>query len=319
MEKIRITDKVKQVFINQKCRFERQKYPQIKDIFDITQSFSYEDCVYANKFYLEQYKQYSKYGSYIEGSYQDMLYKLANLIQAIKPNPTLEEILYIFSYIYRNGYLSLNNKFTFMYPEYELPIRNGTSLVTGYSVCRNIASMLSDLLYYFNISSFPILTDRLSKESDYYYLIEPFQELKENNDDNFEDAFYQKVNDNNLEVSLGNHCEVFVFNHPYYILDPTEISLSIINQKENEYAALDFIRPWSLFANGLYNLKFTINLYEFLKNKSLHIIRNQQIIDIQFTCYNLCEKNKKKILQFHQDIQSNITYLNNQLKPFITN
>ena len=59
---------------------------------------------------------------------------------------------------------------------------------------------------------------------------------------------------------------------------------------------------------GEFNIKDTIKMYNLFKDKYLSII-NQ--VEIEKICYNLCDKNKSKIKQFHNDNLDKIEILSN--------
>lgn len=317
MKKLKVTTYARKLLFDGQCKIERLRYPDIDHIFGHeNEAPDFASCRYANKLYLERYKLYAKYGSFIEGHYQDILYKLSHLIQEIKPNPTIEEILFIYAYILRKGYLSLDNELKFIYPKKELDVRPGLSIVTGESVCRNYTAFLSDLLFHFNINSIPIMTDRLTKESEPIHIIPELEALKHqthDQDDTFEKEFNEKAQASNGNVQFGNHSELLVFDRHHHLLDPTSISLSIITSKETEYKALDFLKLWSLYATGMYNIKTTCSFYHQLKDKSLKVVRSKALISTQHECYDSCEHNKEKIKRFNETIKEDISFLNEEL------
>lgn len=317
MKKIKLIDKAKIILLKSSCKIDRLFHKEIASIFDNLDSIDYPSCKFANYIYTKQYRLYAKNGSYIEGAYQDILYKLCNLIQEIKPNPSLEEILYIFVYIVRNGYLSINNNLTFAYPKHELDTRKGLSIVTGESRCTNLSNMLVDLLYYFNINSTPIMTDRITYKYETAQIIEDFYNLlyADDSNDDVMQTFYQRAEKNNISPQLGNHSEVLILSKPFLIIDPTSMMISKVTTNTNSsYPALNYVRLWSLYAEGLYSLNFVCSMHQILKTKSLKIVKNKKIIQMQQDCFDTCEKNKDKIKQFHKTINKNIIFLNEQLK-----
>lgn len=315
MSKLTIFQKAFSVFAKTKEKIDRRRFSELGEIFDDKdKAIDYITCIPFNMQYNINFKEYAKIAGYLEGSYQDILYKLYELINEIKPNPNLQDILYIFCYIVRNGYLSKDKKFIFNYPIHELDIRKGLSVCTGIGVCRNLSALLSDLLIYFGYNSFPVMTDRLTYESDEMLLIKEFADIKDKNDDkenDFMECFNEKQNELNNKFSLGNHVEVIAIkDKKWYMLDPTAICMYAITSKENEYPITNFYRPWALYATATLNLKDTCRLHKTLKTKYLKLYKSNKVINIQKDCFNSCEKNKEKILKFNERIQSDIDFIN---------
>ena len=289
-------------------------YKNINNIFgDKNNAIGFRECFDTRKAYIKKQKIYDRYYYEVEDVYQQLLKKLANIIKEIRPNLTLKEIFFIYVYILRSGYLSLDKQLSFMYPDREIPIRQGISVVTGKSVCRNFATMLEDLLLHFNINSIAIMTDRYTISTEKIHIYKGFFELKKENDtqtDEFENQFESFINNDNKIAHYGNHIEVLTINQKMELLDPTAICMSTITNKKRTYQALDYIKLWHPYATNVTNLKSSCYLYELLKDKSLTVIRDNNIIKIEEKCFNLCEQNKQKILSFHNSIQYHISYLN---------
>ncbi len=316
MDKITINDRVRILLLRGKAKLERLKYPEIPAIFDIKDLQSFEECKAVRTSFLNQYARYSQYGSYVEGAYQDILSKMASLIEELRPNPTLQDILYVYVYLARKGYLSVTGNFRFMYPECELSIRQGLSMVTGLSVCRNLSTMLSDLLYYFNIASIPIMTDRLTYPSPEYTIIKDFYQLLDDSaDERFSEAFDEKAKqlvDERMEI--GNHSEVLIPGEEYMLVDPTIVTISRLVDKDNGFNALNYLRPWFVYCAGLCDLPSTINLYNGVKDKYLEIIDRDSVIKTEHACFNACEDNKPKIKTFYKSAYDSMQYLNGELQ-----
>lgn len=264
--------------------------PDIDKVFGNKYSLSFKQSYSSYKYMKSLNNQYNRHCKEVEDIYQDILYELGVLISDIKFNPSIFEIMYIFSYIYYNGYLSIDNKFEFNYPNKELIFKKAFSIFTGKGVCRNIGEMFSDLLEIYNVYSFGIITDRETFESEEYKLPKAYEKIL--------NPQIQINNINTKNTSTGNHYEVLVYYNAWYLLDPSCIcSYNIINE-ENEYDALKYLRFWSLLAMGEFNIKDTIKMYNLFKDKYLSIIEQ---VEIEKTCFNLCDKNKSKIKQFHID------------------
>lgn len=274
--------------------------PDIDKIFSNKYSLSFNQSYNSYKYMKSLNKQYDKHCREVEDIYQDILYELGVLISDIKFNPSIFEIMYIFSYIYYNGYLSIDNKFEFNYPEKELIFKKAFSIFTGFGVCRNVGDMFSDLLEIFNIYSFGIITDRENFESESYELPKVYEDILK--------PQIQIDNTNTKNTYTGNHYEVLTYYNSWYLLDPSCICSYNITNKKNNYDTLKYLRFWSLLAMGEFNIKDTIKMYNLFKDKYLSII-NQ--VEIEKTCYNLCDKNKSKIKQFHNDNLDKIEILSN--------
>ncbi len=273
--------------------------PEIDKIFSNKYSLSFEQSYNSYKYMKSLNTQYDKKCKEIENIYQDILYELGILISDLKFNPSIFEIMYIFSYIYYNGYLSIDNKFEFNYPDKELIFKKSFSIFTGQGVCRNIGDMFCNLLEIYNVYSFGIITDRKNFESESYKLPKVYEEILKPQ---------IQIDNINNNTYTGNHYEVLVYYNNWYLLDPSSIcSYNIIDSK-NEYNLLKYLRFWSLLAMGEFNIKDTIKMYNLFKDKYLSIIDQ---IEIEKTCFNLCEKNKSKIKQFHNDNLDKIEILSN--------
>ena len=122
-----------------KCRIDRMRFKEIPEVFDLGGKVRYEDCYALCIDNQAKMNIYLAQCTNVELNYQAILEKCAETIKTIKPNPTLEEILFIFIYLYRKGYLSATNSFDFNYNENELDFRHGLTMTTGTAICRHIA------------------------------------------------------------------------------------------------------------------------------------------------------------------------------------
>lgn len=276
--------------------------PDIDKIFNNNKySLEFKNAYNSYKYMKSLNKQYDKNCKEVEDIYQDILYELGVLISDLKFNPSIFEIMYIFSYIYYNGYLSIDNKFEFNYPDKELIFKKAFSIFTGFGVCRNVGDMFSDLLEIYNVYSFGIITDRETFKSEEYKLPKSYEEL-------IKPQIQIENSNNNRNTSTGNHYEILAYYNNWYLLDPSCICSYTITNNENEYDALKYLRFWSLLAMGEFNIKDTIKIYNLFKDKYLSIIEQ---VEIEKTCFNLCDKNKSKIKQFHNNNLDKIEILAN--------
>lgn len=284
-------------------------YPELNKIFNKSKysvDFIPSDAAYL--YYRNLTNQYYKKCYPLENAYQELLYNLGCLINDIKYNPSIQDIMYIYGYIYYNGYLSVDNKFKFTYPSKEFLVRKSFSVFSGEGVCRNIGDLFSDLLYVFSIESYPIITDRMTFESETPSIIEDFIKLTDKDKDSFEEEFDTIMEEKNYpNQATGNHFEVLVRDKTWQLLDPTTLCGYHIIKKENDYNILKYLRFWSLYGMGVCNLNTTISLYNLFKNKYLKLYYQEEQLKLQKECYNICEKNKQKIKTFHDN---NLEYIN---------
>lgn len=317
MEKYYFRKKFLNFFINNRIKLQKNYYPEIESIFgEDNNALQFETCAISQirlKHELFLYKIYTKD---VEDAYHYILQQLTQLIKDIKPNPKLYDILYIYSYILYSGYLSINNNFKFTIPDHEVEIRKGLSIFDGQGVCRNVASLLSDLLSYFDIKSFGIITYRTDDNSKLGDLIEPLYNLCIKDYPEFNKEWKEHLESHNVDskkLQTGNHFEVVAYDNGWYILDPSTVCMSKITSNKTDYPILNNLRFWYLYAGGE-SLKFTTNMYNFFKDKSISICKCNHIIDIQKDCFNRCEKNKVKILKFRQQVNDDINYIHESLQ-----
>ena len=317
MIKIRIPSYIFQTSINTKCKLDRIRYKEIPEIFDLGGKFKYEDWYLL---YLENKAKFEVYLNMcqdIELGYQDMLAKCAETIKKIKPNPTLEEIMYIFIYLYRKGYLSANGKFNFDYNNNQVDIRQGLTIVTGQGVCRNIASMFSDLLLHFNIYNYGITTDGLAESRETILLCDELMELKSDKADNdiFMEHFTKKVEEVGVDDHImGNHFEVLAHNNRrWYLLDPSCFGISRVISNDNGHPMKDTIRLWSLFAGGYYKTGDVITIYRQFNDKYLKLYTDKRTIHLQQSTFYLCEDKKEEI----QEFSDNTAYQKTLIKTWL--
>lgn len=317
--KINMNSSLYPLMLKGRCKLYKTMYPDTKYIFGAeNKAVDLLSCVYAYDVANESFKRYNEHGYYIEGAYQNILYNVYNYIISKYNNPTLEQILYTYCYIVRSGYLSVNGDFKFLYPDYELDMRRGLSIMTGKGVCKNLGCMLSDLLQLFNIQAINIVTDRLTTDSEEQRIYTGFYELKadKDNDSQFTDQ-YETLKNNNSDIQecWGNHYEVIVYyNNKWYLLDPTAICLYNITKYDTGYPTIDILKFWSLIGTGEYNMRYTCYLYRLLSDKYLKMKIADKDIDIQRDTFNSCEKDKEKIKTLRQSVLGSINYINDFFK-----
>lgn len=317
MKKININDKLFNIIANQKYLLAQKKYPELNHIFNVTNddlSFIESNCAHQ---YLKKCKsQFQRRWKYIEQTYRNYVYEVALLINKIKYNPNIEEIMYIYAYLYYNGYLSINNEFQFSVPYYELEFRKGLSVLTGQSLCRNIGSMFQDLLEMFDFENYGIITDRAKYKSETNQLIREYYELFTKDLLTIE---HESIDTEDNEIKRGNHYEVIVYDKEWHLLDPTAICMYNFTGYNTNYPALNYLCLWSLYATGEHSLKETINLYNLFKDKYIQLCQTEKTFSTQKECYKRCEKNKKKILTFYNKNKEAHNIVNNFFENQVTN
>ena len=138
------------------------------------------------------------------------------------------DIFTLYVYMYRNGYLSHDKQFTYSTHPKDFANLHGIDVVTGYGVCKNIASMLTDIYnsmgYKSKNLSVNVNPDDIKGCKDHEFAPLRVQAGTHN-------ATIYKVASNLKH--LGNHQILMVDNGEFnYLLDPTNyLFLSYVNGK----------------------------------------------------------------------------------------
>ena len=83
----------------------------------------------------------------VNDNYTSLVHRAAKLIIELAGDIKKEEVYFgLFVYLYRNGYLSKDMQFQYGKSEHELEYLLGASVVSGKGVCRNIATLLKDVM-----------------------------------------------------------------------------------------------------------------------------------------------------------------------------
>ena len=298
---------------NLKFNYTLKKYPEIDNIFgEKNHALTFIQCDFSNDYHKKNNSEYNKYCKPINVFYDDFILGLHNLINSLIENPTKDEIMYIFGYLYYNGYLSIDNNFKFMVPEHELIAKKSFSIFTGEGVCRNIADMFIDLLNIFEIKSFGIITDHDTYASEPVFLSQKYEDLVTRDEEEFNIYYENEIKDK--VINTGSHFEVITMDNKWQIYDPTSLCAYDISKKENEYPCLNTLKLWSLYSMGTHTIKQTTQIHNIFKTKYLHLHKGSKYLDMQEKCYDICEKNKKKIKQFHERYYEHINILNESMK-----
>lgn len=295
-------------FEKDKFKYYLSKYPEVKHIFGKrNQALSFLECDGSYRAYNKLFRQYNKYCKILNEVQDNLTYGIAKLINDISEGANLEEIMYIYSYLVYNGYLSINNTFEFDVPDKELPGNIQLSIYTGKGVCRNIGRLLVDVLNNFNVFSFGIITDRESHESAEYALALDYYNYVKKDSEEFDKKYESMISKRDRMV--GNHYEVVAFLNNWQVLDPSSIISYNLSKKENEYPALNYLKPWSLYAYGEHDIKDTAKIYRLLNNRYLHI-KDEDINHItQEKCLKLCKEKQHLIDEFSKTYSNHIKIL----------
>lgn len=83
----------------------------------------------------------------VNDNYTGLVHQVAKLIIELAGDMQINELYFgLFVYLYRNGYLSKDMQFQYGKSEHELEYLLGASVVSGKGVCRNIATLLKDVM-----------------------------------------------------------------------------------------------------------------------------------------------------------------------------
>lgn len=302
---------------NTKYQIAKRMYPEINEFMRGDKySLNYITCCATNDYYKKCLDEYYKNCMQVELRYQLLLSEITKLIDKIRIGANPLEIMHIFAYLYYNGYLSIDNNFTFVEPDNELFFKKGMSVFTGKAVCRHICTLLSDILSRYKFQNYGIITDRMTYKSQKVILSPSYFELTEQNEEEklFSIAYKEKMEARNT-FSTGNHFELLTKSKRFgwLLLDPSEIISYKISKKQNEYNTIKYLRFWSLYTTGVLNLDECVYVYNLFKDKYLHILDSNEFMNFEENCYNDCEKFKGKIKQFHNKNYKHIEELANAL------
>ena len=313
--KLNITEFAIKYFVNQRKKIYKNKYPEIKEIFGKeNKALEYSDCDGVRAYHQYMMLLYKIHNKDIENTYHYILDKIATLIKDIKPNPSLADILYIYCYLLYNGYFSINNKFNFTIPKKELAIRKGFNIFCGNGVCRNVSSLLSDVLSYLDVYNFGTTMYQTAENSEAGVLIKELDEICNKDAEAFRIEYQNFIDENYDEIyEINNHFQVIAYRNGMYLLDPSTLFIAKITNKKTNYPIINNLRLSYLYYSGEQSMKFTISTFNLLKNKFVKVCRSNKLLTIQKDCYNRCEKNKQKILKFRKDIDEDIKYINDAM------
>lgn len=298
MDKKNIIDRFVDIETNIKHKIITRKYTEINNIFgDKNKAYPFKDCLIDYNYMQIMNLIYSKnllfriYNYYIE--------EIANLIYDIRPDASLEEVMYIYVYLLFNGYLSKDNNFNFLFPDKEFNMKMSLSAIYGQGVCRNVGDLLSDIYSMYGVENYGIITDRSTYKTEPMESWDKFAKLLNNEMVNFIEVANEYYKDH--KPTTGDHYELLVKDGKWKVFDPSNIAIYNISTKDNGYDALHYLKLWSLYAQGECSIKKVTKFYNFLKNKYLYLYNCKDKIILQKDCYENCEKEKQKIKKFHNN------------------
>lgn len=191
--------------------------------------------------YQEEIEEYQN----ISPAYQHYLQicgRIADLIKGLSGDMQDDRVyMAIFSYLYRNGYLSCNNHFEFGINPKEIACNMGLSVITGKGVCRNIASFFKDILMAIKGSTNGIMVvgTNINENQD---IVIPFKELPKEFDMNIAETEEEVSQNIAKKEFIPNHTEVIVMdtsrnNDSYSLMlyDPTNIRITRIDYRSINY------------------------------------------------------------------------------------
>ena len=296
MEKKNIINKFVDIETSIKHKILVRKYPEIDNIFgDKNRALAFDVSLHDYNCYQIMHLMFDH--NVILKVYDYYIEEIANLIYDIRPDASIEEVMYIYVYLLFNGYLSKDNTFKFSFPEREFNMKMSLSAIYGQGVCRNVSDLFSDILSMYGVKNYGIITDRSTYKTPTMESWDKFAKLINNDMESFIEEAEEYYKDH--KPTTGDHYELLVKDGKWKIFDPNNIAIYNISTKDNGYDALHYLKLWSLYSQYECDLNQVIKFYNFFKNKYLYLYNCKDKILLQKDCYENCEKEKKKIKKFH--------------------
>ena len=207
------------------------------------------DGVRQEKFYKSAERSQQEIEEYRKTSnayqnYQQICERIANLIVHISGDIQDDRVyMAIFTYLYRNGYLSFNKCFEFGIDSNEISCNMGLSVITGKGVCRNIASFFKDILIAIKgkTNGIMVVGTNVNENHD---IIMPYKDLPSEFKINVAKSDESNGQDVVEKEFIPNHAEVIVMddsqNSDLYSLmlyDPTNIRITKIDYQSVNYSS----------------------------------------------------------------------------------
>ena len=290
----------------------KKLHPEVNNIFgENNGAETLFNCI--NSYNFNKYIDYiyKKQCKVVEEFYKSYINFVAYFINSLIYNPSSEEIMYIYCYLLYNGYLSKDNDFKFLFPEYEIPFKYGLSVISGKGVCRNVGTLFEEILKEFKFETYGIITDSNEQTKQHYIITRHYKDLTELNLEEFikeTDEYFK----NNI-VTTGDHFEVLTLDNKWKLLDPSNCVVFNFSNKNNGFKALNRIKLWSLSSFDRCNIDTTLKLYKTFKDMYMYSDESHENIEMQKDCYKLCENNKQKIISFYEESKYFIDTLGNAL------
>jgi hypothetical protein len=186
--------------------------PEIYALANALCTLYFIDCI--GSYYT--YKLTSDYRQ-IKVLYSNVISSMVNLANEFGFKDPVE-LFSMFVYLYRNGYLSYTGEFTYNMNLKDLPGLGGADVIRGKGVCRNLASMFTDLSleFGFNATSLAVCATKESVVNQQKLCDTPINKSGSNQ------KLLKTIADTSIAIGAGNHLISQInYNGHNYLLDPT--------------------------------------------------------------------------------------------------
>lgn len=177
-----------------------------------------------------QFEQLCKDYDRIDSFYHAVIYNVAELIEAFEIQDNPIKVFALYTYLYRNGYLSVDKEFKYSNNMKDLPLLNGVDVIRGRGVCRSISSMFTDICNSVGLSASNVsvrVKPDVMKRSEDLSLRSLDSELRGK-------KFAQIVGKVTSIIPIGNHLVTAIEHEKYSgIYDPTnDIFMHVIGSRK---------------------------------------------------------------------------------------
>lgn len=223
----------------------------------------------------EEYKIRNKWTSF-QDSYNHLLEEIKFLCDKFDIQESIE-ICSIFSYLYKNGFLSYQNKFNFSMDEnYDSFIENnlpGSNIILGKGNDKHITSLLNDIMHKMNFDSY-IIQSRYNEKSLSRGNIILFSILKE---------LYM------------NHNLNFINDETPYFFDATNFEI-LFQNKINKIKCMASNKVQNIEKEYFINPKFNQKIHKFVSASNIQI---DDLLSKYYRIQYLCETEKYLLENFY--------------------
>lgn len=241
----------------------------------------------------------------IKEPYNDVLENFKRLTDDLDlKNPV--EMYTLFCLMYSQGYLSNNKMFCYS-QNYDLMKNIGSCVVDGFSLCRHISSMLSDIYNKSeNIYSVPLFA--VCDDSSEFPT--PLDIIKNNSNSTYaqdqNSIIYKKIIDF-FSHKIGNHAIVTCkYNNEYYFFDPTNFTFLNIEDFQSKLFLGNGLTCQLINVNLI--SKKQRNIYNNLSNINIHRFTDQDNYDVKKTILTF-NQNKDLIEDFFNENKAAYEYI----------